>query len=65
MIYEGDVPSFQCQTDPDWLEVHYRVHNSPVMVRTLTQMNLVHTFPPYFSNIRCNIIFPSTATSSK
>jgi hypothetical protein len=28
-------------------------------------MNPVHTFPPYFSEIQCNIIFPSTHGSSE
>jgi hypothetical protein len=30
----------------------------------LSQMNAVHTFPPYFPEIHSNIIFPSTLTSS-
>jgi hypothetical protein len=41
-------------------EVHYHVHNSLPLVRTLRQLSPVHTLPPYFPKIRSNIVFPST-----
>jgi hypothetical protein len=44
---------------------HYRVHNSPPPVPTLSQINPVHKFPPYFPNIQSNIILLSTPTSSE
>jgi hypothetical protein len=46
---------------PLWYpKVHYRVHKSPVV----SQMNPVHTFPPYFPNIHANIIFPPSNSDS-
>jgi hypothetical protein len=44
-------------------KVNRRVHKSPPLVRTMTQMNPAHKSPSYFSKIRFNIIL-STSRSS-
>jgi hypothetical protein len=47
------------------LKVHYRIQKSPPLVRTVRQMNPVHSLPLRFSKIHSNIILPSTPKSTE
>jgi hypothetical protein len=45
-------------------KIHYRVHNSPMLVSVLRQMHRVHNFLPCFPKIHSNVIFPYTPRAS-
>jgi len=59
------IPSSRVITRLLWNpKVNYYVHKGLPLVSTLNQMHSVHTSPPHFPKIHCNIL-PSTPRSSK
>jgi hypothetical protein len=46
-------------------KVHCRLHNNPLLVPILNQINSLHIIPSYFLKIHFNIILPFTHRSSK
>jgi hypothetical protein len=46
-------------------KVHYRVHTSPQMLSTLSQIHLIYNFPPDYPKIHSNIILPFMPRSSE
>ena len=45
--------------------VHYRVHNSAPLVKTISDINQMNVLPCFRFDIHFNIIFPPTATYSE
>jgi hypothetical protein len=55
-----EIPHLFCN-----LQAHYRIHNSPPLVRIPSQMTPVHTLTSHFFKIHFNIILPPTPKCTK
>jgi hypothetical protein len=60
VTYREDIPRILCNP-----KGHYRFYRIPSLVLILSQINLVHNFPPYFSKNHSNVILQSSYMSSE